>query len=97
MSVWALNYVPQEIVPESWRTIPQETLQAEIAKLLNEFKDWPEPVTAMIAGSTKIQTLGLYDRPELPVSQWYHNRIMLLGDASHPGTPHVGQGANQGL
>lgn len=96
-SVWGLNYVPESNVAESWQTIPQEKLQTEVAKLLEQFKTWPEPVKAMIAHSTKIQTIGLYDRPELPVSQWYHDRIMLLGDAAHPTTPHIGQGANQGL
>ena len=51
----------------------------------------------LIRGSQKMMKIGLHDRPEMPVQQWYHGRFVLIGDAAHPGTPHIGQGANQGL
>jgi len=80
-SVWGLNYLPDAAVAESWHTVPQGELQAEVAKLLDQMKGWPQPVRQMIAGSTKIQKIGLYDRPELPIENWFHDRIMLIGDA----------------
>lgn len=80
-SVWGLNYVPDGAVAESWRTVPKAEMQGEIVKLLEQFETWPQPVSELIAGSTKIQKIGLYDRPELVAENWYHGRIMLIGDA----------------
>lgn len=80
-SVWGLNYVPAGAVAESWRTVPQAEMQGQISQLLEQFEAWPGPVSEMIAKSTKIQKIGLYDRPELATENWYHNRIMLIGDA----------------
>ncbi|KAK3372433.1 hypothetical protein B0H63DRAFT_453761 [Podospora didyma] len=96
MSVWGLNY-GREKAAESWRTVPAEELADEVTKTLALVDGWAEPVREMIATSRKMMTIGLYDRPELPVEQWYHGRCVLVGDAAHPTTPHVGQGANQGL
>lgn len=61
-------------------------MQGVIDGLIRDFQAWPEPVTAMLSTSTKIQTIGLYDRPELPVEHWYYGRVMLIGDAAHPTT-----------
>ncbi len=86
MSVWGLLYDQTTAVKESWRTVPKEELAQEIVTTLGRVEGWAKPVRDLIAGTTKMMSIGLYDRPELPVEQWYSGRGVLIGDAAHPTT-----------
>ncbi len=61
--------------------------------LLKAFADWafhvPEAIEATGAGA--ILRNDLYDRP--PLTSWSKGHVTLLGDAAHPTTPNLGQGA----
>lgn len=61
--------------------------------LLEEYKDWAWQIPEMIAAadSEKILQNDLIDR--LPLKKWSKDAITLLGDAAHPTTPNLGQGA----
>jgi 2-polyprenyl-6-methoxyphenol hydroxylase-like FAD-dependent oxidoreductase len=61
--------------------------------LLARFAGWPEPTTAIIEATPEaaIRRQDIYDRP--PVRRWGEGRVTLLGDAAHPLTFNVGQGA----
>jgi 2-polyprenyl-6-methoxyphenol hydroxylase-like FAD-dependent oxidoreductase len=67
------------------------------AALLARFGDWHRPVRATIEATPveRIVRTDIADRP--PVTQWHTGRVVLLGDAAHPMTPNLGQGACQAI
>jgi 2-polyprenyl-6-methoxyphenol hydroxylase-like FAD-dependent oxidoreductase len=67
-------------------------------RLIHErFAGFPDPVHGIIdaAGAGPIIRTDVYDRP--PDQHWGSGRVTLLGDAAHPMTFAVGQGAAQAL
>jgi 2-polyprenyl-6-methoxyphenol hydroxylase-like FAD-dependent oxidoreductase len=65
--------------------------------LLNAFAGWPAEVPAVIEATAEAEIYhqDLYDRK--PVSSWTDGRVTLLGDAAHPTTPTLGQGAGMAI
>lgn len=61
------------------------------------FAGWPARVQDVIAATAADEAMRLdcYDRPPLRV--WGRGPVTLLGDAAHPMTPNLGQGACQAL
>lgn len=78
------------------RTQP-EGVEGGEENLLRLFRGWSPPVEALIAATPKSAVLhnDIYDRPVL--ARWGRGRVTLLGDAAHPMTPNLGQGACQAL
>src|SRR5262245_10853253 len=81
-----------------WATspVPQGTHIAEAARsgyLQERFAGWPYGLTALFARtpSERILQNDIFDRS--PARTWHRRRVVLLGDAAHPTTPNLGQGA----
>jgi FAD-dependent urate hydroxylase len=61
--------------------------------LLEQFKGWHHPVELLIESTPAEHILhnDIYDIA--PMKRWSRGRVALLGDAAHPTTPNMGQGA----
>ena len=61
------------------------------SKLKQLFGDWHEPIPALFDRSEEILKNPVGDRK--PTRGWSRDKAVLLGDAAHPTTPNLGQGA----
>jgi 2-polyprenyl-6-methoxyphenol hydroxylase-like FAD-dependent oxidoreductase len=61
------------------------------------FGDCHAPVPEIIAATPEETMFGTRVRDRAPMSSWGRGRITLLGDAAHPCTPDLGQGACQAI
>ena len=70
----------------------------ELAELVRLFGTWHEPIPGLLAAG-RPQDVLRHDVAELaaPLPSFHHGRVALLGDAAHPMTPNLGQGACQAL
>ena len=67
------------------------------AELLQRFAGWHEPIRGVLEATVpdRIIRTDISDRD--PVTRWHTGRVVLLGDAAHPMTPNLGQGACQAI
>jgi 2-polyprenyl-6-methoxyphenol hydroxylase-like FAD-dependent oxidoreductase len=65
--------------------------------LLRLFAGWHPPVREVLEATPEEAILRNDILHRLPVRKWGEGRVTLLGDAAHPMTPNLGQGACQAI
>lgn len=67
------------------------------SEVLRRYQGWPTHLLGMIEATDESEILrdDILDRP--PLTSWHSRHIALLGDAAHPMSPDMGQGAGQGI
>jgi salicylate hydroxylase/6-hydroxynicotinate 3-monooxygenase len=77
------------ITPESW------SAKGDLDELRAAYAGFHPEVQAILQACPEVYKWGLFERDPLP--RWSDGRIALLGDACHPMTPYMAQGATSAL
>jgi 2-polyprenyl-6-methoxyphenol hydroxylase-like FAD-dependent oxidoreductase len=80
---------------EGEKVAPGRAAKDEVLRLCS---GWLEPVEALVSATDEgdILRTDIYDRDPVR-GRWGRGRVTLLGDAAHPMTPDMGQGACQAI
>ncbi|HEX2825554.1 MAG TPA: FAD-dependent monooxygenase [Burkholderiales bacterium] len=84
-------------VPEKadWITKESWSSKGDLDELRAAYAGFHPEVQAVLAACPEVYKWGLFERDPLP--KWSEGRVVLLGDACHPMTPYMAQGAASAL
>jgi 2-polyprenyl-6-methoxyphenol hydroxylase-like FAD-dependent oxidoreductase len=84
-------------VPESaeWMTPESWSAKGDLDELRAAYAGFHPEVQAVLDATPEVYKWALFERDPLP--RWSEERVVLLGDACHPMTPYMAQGAASAL
>ena len=90
--VYFTTSTPEEA---DWRTRESWSSEGDLAVLREAYRGFHPEVQNLLAAAPKVHKWALMARDPLP--RWGEGNITLLGDACHPMTPYMAQGAASAL
>lgn len=87
-------YFATALRQEKWESESWSAL-GDLGELRDAFSQFHPDIRTIINNCPKVFKLAIFERQPLP--RWAEGRVALLGDAAHPMTPYMAQGAAMAL
>ncbi|MBO0820767.1 MAG: FAD-dependent monooxygenase [Nocardiopsaceae bacterium] len=78
-------------VPDAGWDVESYSARGDLDELRAAFAGFHDEVQSVLRACPAVHKWAIYDRDPLP--SWHTGRVVLLGDACHPMTPYMAQGA----
>ncbi len=92
-----IYFVTSQPEKAEWRTTESWSAKGDLDELRASFAGFHADVQAVLNGATEVHKWALFERDPLPRWSQEGGRVVLLGDACHPMTPYMAQGAASAL
>jgi len=86
-----LYFVTSVPEPSEWLTRESWSAKGDVHELRREYEGFHPDVRAVLAACPDCHKWAILERE--PLARWSDGRVVLLGDACHPMTPYMAQGA----
>jgi salicylate hydroxylase/6-hydroxynicotinate 3-monooxygenase len=90
-----IYFVTSQPEPAEWMTTESWSAKGDVGELRQAFADFHPEVRAVLDACPDVHRWALLERDPLPT--WVDGHVALLGDACHPMTPYMAQGAASAL
>jgi 2-polyprenyl-6-methoxyphenol hydroxylase-like FAD-dependent oxidoreductase len=90
--IYFVTSVPE---PAEWLTRESWSAKGDVRELRRAYEGFHQDVRAVLAACPDCHRWAILEREPLP--RWSEGRVVLLGDACHPMTPYMAQGAGTAM
>lgn len=90
-----IYFVTSQPEQAEWMTTESWSAKGDVGELRQAFADFHPEVRAVLGGCPDVHRWALLERD--PLRTWIDGHVALLGDACHPMTPYMAQGAASAL